>query len=65
MQVNQLKHVSFKEIISHYRRQPQAKSDIFRTVVLAQSLPELQVRACGNDVFGLLPRLLLTIRLIH
>ena len=49
MQVNQLKQVSFKEIISHYRRQPQAKSDIFRTVVLAQSLPELQVGARGNQ----------------
>lgn len=59
MQVNQLKQVSFKEIISHYRRQPQAKSDIFRTVVLAQSLPELQVGAHGNEALRKLPRLML------
>ena len=41
--VAQLKQISFKLIINHYRRQPQAKSDIFRTVVLEQSEPELQV----------------------
>lgn len=41
--VAQLKQISFKLIINHYRRQPQAKSDIFRTVVLKQSEPELQV----------------------
>lgn len=38
-----LKQISFKQIINHYRRQPQAKSDVFRTVVLRQSEPELQV----------------------
>ena len=41
--VAQLKQISFKLIINHYRRQPQANSDIFRTVVLEQSEPELQV----------------------
>lgn len=41
--VAQLKQISFKQIINHYRRQPQAKSDIFRTVVLKQTEVELQV----------------------
>lgn len=41
--VAQLKQISFKQIINHYRRQPQAKSDIFRTVVLKQTDVELQV----------------------
>lgn len=43
--VAQLKQVSFKQIINHYRRQPQAKSDTFRTVVLRQTEPQLQVHA--------------------
>ena len=41
--VAQLKQISFKQIINHYRRQPQAKSDVFRTVVLKQTEVELQV----------------------
>ncbi len=41
--VAQLKQISFKQIVNHYRRQPQAKSDIFRTVVLKQTDVELQV----------------------
>ena len=41
--VAQLKQISFKQIINHYRRQPQAKSDVFRTVVLKQTEGELQV----------------------
>ena len=41
--VAQLKQISFKQIINQYRQQPQAKSDIFRTVVLKQTEPELQV----------------------
>ncbi len=44
--VAQLKQISFKQIINHYRRQPQAKSDIFRTVVLKQTEVELQVPCC-------------------
>ena len=43
--VAQLKQISFKQIINHYRRQPQAKSDVFRTVVLRQSDVDLQVKA--------------------
>lgn len=42
--VAQLKQISFKQIINHYRRQPQAKSDVFRTVILVQSDVDLQVR---------------------
>ncbi len=45
--VAQLKQISFKQIINHYRRQPQAKSDIFRTVVLKQTEVELQVPCCS------------------
>ncbi len=41
--VAQLKQISFKQIINHYCRQPQAKSDIFRTVALKQTEVELQV----------------------
>ena len=43
--VAQLKQISFKQIINHYRRQPQAKSDVFRTVVLKQNDNDLQVNA--------------------
>ncbi|KAK9815768.1 hypothetical protein WJX72_009183 [[Myrmecia] bisecta] len=48
--VNQLSQVSFKEIIQHYRRQPQAKSDIFRTVIIHQSEPDLQVQKTGDVI---------------
>ena len=42
--VNQLRLVSFKEIIAHYKRQPQSKSDIFRSVSISQSRgPSFQV----------------------
>lgn len=41
--VAQLRLISFKQIIHQYRSQPQAKSDIFRTVILRQTEPELQV----------------------
>lgn len=43
--VNQLRLVSFKEIIAHYKRQPQSKSDIFRSVSISQSQgPAFQVQ---------------------
>ncbi|DBA83853.1 TPA: hypothetical protein ACH3X1_006367 [Trebouxia sp. C0004] len=48
--VAQLKQISFKQIINHYRRQPQAKSDIFRTVVLKQTEVELQVLHTGDVI---------------
>lgn len=31
--------MSFKEIIHHYRQQPQAHSDVFRTVVIERVRP--------------------------
>ena len=49
-QVNHLKQISFKEIIQHYKKQPQAKTDIFRTVIIAQSEPELAVSQTGDII---------------
>ena len=49
-QVNSLKLISFKEIIQHYKKQPQAKTDIFRTVVITQSDPELLVSKTGDII---------------
>ena len=49
--VAQLKQISFKQIINHYRRQPQAKSDVFRTVVLKQSDVDLQVTTASLACF--------------
>lgn len=50
LQVNSLKQISFKEIIQHYKKQPQAKTDIFRTVVIAQSEPELVPSKTGDII---------------
>lgn len=50
MQVNHLGQISFKEIIQHYKKQPQAKTDIFRTVIIAQSEPELAVSQTGDII---------------
>jgi hypothetical protein len=41
--VQKLGNVTFREIISHYRKQPQAQQSIFRSVVIEQSNPGLQV----------------------
>lgn len=41
--VNQLKNITFKDIITHYKKQAQAKNSIFRTVSI-QLTPDLQVR---------------------
>nr|ABM47317.1 retinoblastoma-related protein [Volvox carteri f. nagariensis]ACA58120.1 retinoblastoma-related protein 1 [Volvox carteri f. nagariensis]ADI46854.1 MAT3f [Volvox carteri f. nagariensis] len=41
--VHRLAQVSFREIIAHYRKQPQAQPSIFRSVVVEQSNPSLQV----------------------
>jgi Retinoblastoma-associated protein B domain len=52
--VHQLRAVSFKEIIHHYRRQPQARSDVFRSVVIAHSEDDLQARpSAGSSLFPL------------
>ena len=50
MQVNSLKQITFKEIIQHYKKQPQAKTDVFRTVVTAQSDPDLNVTKTGDII---------------
>ena len=42
--------VSFKEIISQYRQQPQANQVVFRSVVLEQTNPGLQVAARGDII---------------
>ncbi len=41
--VNQLKQITFKDIITQYKKQAQAKNSIFRTVAI-QLTPGLQVR---------------------
>ena len=50
VQVNSLKQITFKEIIQHYKKQPQAKTDVFRTVVTAQSDPDLNVTKTGDII---------------
>lgn len=41
--VHKLSQISFREIIAHYRKQPQAQQAIFRSVIIEQSSPGLQV----------------------
>ena len=48
--MNSLKQISFKEIIQHYKKQPQAKTDIFRTVAITQTGPELIVSKTGDII---------------
>jgi hypothetical protein len=43
--VHALRQVTFKDIIAHYKRQPQARTPIFRTVAIALTDPDLQARA--------------------
>ena len=50
VQVNHLKQISFKEIIQHYKKQPQAKTDIFRTVIISQCELELSVEQTGDII---------------
>lgn len=42
--------MSFREIINQYRKQPQCKQETFRTVVLEQSDPGLEVAATGDII---------------
>ena len=42
--VNQLRQITFKDIITHYKKQAQAKNSIFRTVSI-RLRPDLSVRA--------------------
>lgn len=48
--VNQLKQITFKDIITHYKKQAQAKNSIFRTVSI-QLNPDLQVPRCSHARF--------------
>ena len=41
--VNQLRQITFKDIITHYKKQAQAKNSIFRTVAIRLQ-PDLSVR---------------------
>ena len=41
--VNQLRQITFKDIITHYKKQAQAKNSIFRTVAI-RLRPDLSVR---------------------
>ncbi|PNH01487.1 Retinoblastoma-related protein, partial [Tetrabaena socialis] len=41
--VHKLQQVSFREIIAQYRKQPQSQQSIFRSVVIEQSMPGLQI----------------------
>jgi retinoblastoma-like protein 1 len=45
--VNQLKQITFKDIITQYKKQAQAKNSIFRTVAI-QLTPGLQVGSMPN-----------------
>lgn len=42
--VNQLRQITFKDIITHYKKQAQAKNSIFRTVSICLG-PDLSVSA--------------------
>nr|BAN18542.1 retinoblastoma-like protein [Volvox africanus] len=48
--VHKLTQVSFREIIAHYRKQPQAQQCIFRSVIIEQSNPDLQVAARADII---------------
>ncbi len=50
--VQKLQQVSFREIIAQYRKQPQAQQSIFRSVIIEQTNPGLQVRPCSDWVEG-------------
>lgn len=63
--VNQLRLVSFKEIIAHYKRQPQSKSDIFRSVSISQSQgPAFQVQSRLTPSLPLAPTPIMQTRLV-
>lgn len=45
--VHALRQVTFKDIIAHYKRQPQARTPVFRTVAITLTDPDLQAHAPG------------------
>ncbi|CAD7704720.1 unnamed protein product [Ostreobium quekettii] len=48
--VNQLEHVPFREIIHQYKRQPHAKPEVYKTVILQQSEPDFKVERTGDII---------------
>ena len=50
MQVNGLRQASFKEMLQHYKKQPQCKPEVFKTVIIEQSLDDLTVSKTGDII---------------
>lgn len=50
MQVNSLSRISFKEMLQHYKKQPQARPDIFRSVIIEQTPTDLTVSKTGDII---------------
>ncbi|KAG2429306.1 hypothetical protein HXX76_011074 [Chlamydomonas incerta] len=48
--VHKLSQVSFREIIAQYRKQPQAQQSVFRSVVIEQSMPTLQIQSRADII---------------
>ncbi|KAK9837434.1 hypothetical protein WJX81_002188 [Elliptochloris bilobata] len=48
--VHALRQVTFKDIIAHYKRQPQARTPVFRTVAITLTDPDLQVVKTGDVI---------------
>nr|BAN18534.1 retinoblastoma-like protein [Yamagishiella unicocca]BAN18535.1 retinoblastoma-like protein [Yamagishiella unicocca] len=48
--VHKLAQVSFREIIAQYRKQPQAQQAIFRSVIIEQSNPGLQISSRADII---------------
>ncbi|KAG2492649.1 hypothetical protein HYH03_009065 [Edaphochlamys debaryana] len=48
--VHKLSQVSFREIIAQYRKQPQAQQAVFRSVVIEQSNPGLQITSRADII---------------
>jgi hypothetical protein len=45
-----LPQITFREIIAHYKRQAHAKQEVFRTVVLQQTDPQLITQSTGDII---------------
>ena len=52
--VNQLRQITFKDIITHYKKQAQAKNSIFRTVSI-RLRPDLSVAEVSTGHFSMCP----------
>ena len=49
-QVNGLQQVKFKDILQHYKKQPQCRTEVFRTVIIEQSLDDHQAVKTGDII---------------